>query len=64
MSLAPSGHVFVADRQAPEIFALAGDGRPVSFAKFTDGDAPRSLAFAPVTPATVPAIRLEHVKVV
>ncbi len=52
MSLAPTGHVFIADRQAPEIFALGAEGRPLPFAKFTDGDAPRSLAFAPVTPAT------------
>jgi DNA-binding beta-propeller fold protein YncE len=52
MTLAPSGDVFVADRQAPEIFAVAPDGRKIPFAKFTDGDAPRGLAFAPVTPQT------------
>jgi len=52
MSLAPTGHLFVADRQAPEILAMGPEGRPVSFAKFSEGDAPRSLAFAPVTPET------------
>ena len=52
IGLAPSGDLFVADRQTPEIFAVGADGRRVTFAKFTDSDAPRSLAFAPVTPET------------
>lgn len=52
MALAPTGHLFVADRQAPEIFALTPDGRVISFARFSDTDAPRTLAFAPVTPET------------
>jgi DNA-binding beta-propeller fold protein YncE len=52
MGLAPTGHLFVADRQAPEIFAVGADGRRVTFARFTNGDAPRSLTFAPVTPET------------
>ena len=52
MALSSTGHLFVADRQAPDIFALAPDGRVISFARFTDGDAPRSLTFAPVTPET------------
>src|SRR5947207_1940279 len=52
MTLSSTGHLFVADRQAPEIFALAPDGRVTSFARFTDGDAPRSVAFVPVTPET------------
>ena len=52
MTLAPSGELFVADRQNPEIFAVSADGRRTSFAKFTDGDAPRGLAFAPITPET------------
>src|SRR6266571_4984706 len=43
MALSSTGHLFVADRQAPDIFALAPDGRVISFAHFTDGDAPRSL---------------------
>jgi hypothetical protein len=50
--VAPTGHLFVADRQTPEIFALGADGTRVPFATFTDSDAPRGLAFAPVTPET------------
>jgi hypothetical protein len=52
MALSATGHLFVADRQAPEIFALSATGRVVPFAKFTDGDAPRTLVFAPATPET------------
>jgi hypothetical protein len=52
MGLAPTGHLFVADRQGGEIFALLPDGRSLPFARFTDGDAPRALTFAPVTPDT------------
>ena len=52
MTLGSTGHLFVAERQAPGIFALAPDGRVISFARFTDGDAPRSLTFVPVTPET------------
>ena len=52
ISVAPTGHLFVADRQLPEIFALGPEGGRVAFAKFTDGDAPRGIAFAPVTPET------------
>ncbi|HYE90466.1 MAG TPA: hypothetical protein VEA38_05570 [Terriglobales bacterium] len=52
MDVAPSGHLFVADRTGNEIFALGPDGARVPFAKFTDGDAPRGLAFAPVTAET------------
>ena len=55
MGLAPTGHLFVADRQGAEIFALLPDGRSLPFARFTNGDAPRALAFAPVTPDTVRA---------
>jgi hypothetical protein len=52
MGLSPAGHLFVADRQGALVFALAADGRRVDFARFSNGDAPRSLAFAPVTPET------------
>ncbi len=48
----PADHLFVADRQNTEIFALAPDGTRVPFGRFTDGDAPRTVAFAPITPAT------------
>jgi len=52
MSAGPAGHLFVADRQGPQIFALSPEGRSIPFARFTEGDAPRSLTFAPVTPDT------------
>ena len=48
----PGGAVFVADRQASEIFAVTPDARRVSLARFTDGDAPRGLAFVPDTDET------------
>lgn len=52
MSIGPGGHLLVADRHAARIFAVAPDGKRTDFARFTDGDAPRSLGFAPVTPET------------
>jgi sugar lactone lactonase YvrE len=52
IALSPAGHLFVADRQAPELFVLAAAGRRVPFAAYTEGDAPRALAFAPDTPET------------
>jgi hypothetical protein len=52
MTVGPGGFPFVADRHGAEVFILTADGRRLGFARFTDGDAPRSLAFAPDTPAT------------
>jgi sugar lactone lactonase YvrE len=52
MDVSPTGHLFVADRQGGRILALGGDGTSMDFATFTDGDAPRSLVWAPVTEAT------------
>jgi hypothetical protein len=52
LAVSPSGHAFVADRHGGRVFALDGDGRPVELARFTEGDAPRALAFAPVTADT------------
>jgi hypothetical protein len=52
IDLSPGGHLFVAERQAAELFVLAPDGRRVEFARFTDGDAPRSLVFVPTTAET------------
>jgi sugar lactone lactonase YvrE len=52
MSVNPGGHVFVADRNSAQIFALTGEGTKVEFARFTDGDTARGLAFAPATPQT------------
>ena len=48
----PGGVVFFSDRQGSEIFAVAPDGRRVSLARFTDGHAPRGLAFVPDTAET------------
>ena len=52
LSPGPGGSVFVADRQASEVFGVTPDGTRVRFARFTDGDAPRGLAFVPDTPET------------
>jgi sugar lactone lactonase YvrE len=52
MSVGPAGRLFVADRQGGEIFMLEPDGKKVEFARFGEGDAPRTLAFVPVTPET------------
>jgi hypothetical protein len=52
ISAGPGGRLFVADRQAGLIFAVSPEGQRTEFARFTDGDAPRALCFAPVTPAT------------
>ncbi|OGL01988.1 MAG: hypothetical protein A3I14_00225 [Candidatus Rokubacteria bacterium RIFCSPLOWO2_02_FULL_73_56] len=52
IALSPGGRLFVADRHAERILAVDAEGRAVEFARFTDGDAPRSLGFVPVTPDT------------
>jgi hypothetical protein len=52
MVVAPGGPVLVADRQGAEVFLLDAQGRRTTFARFTDGDAPRTLAFVPSSPAT------------
>lgn len=52
LGVGPGGTLFVADRHEKQIFALAQNGRRIDFASFTDGDVPRSLVFAPVTPET------------
>lgn len=52
IGVSPTGWLFVADRRAAKVFVLAAGGRTIEFASFTDGDAPRGLAFAPVTPET------------
>jgi NHL repeat-containing protein len=48
----PRARLFVADRHAARIFFVDTAGRAEDFAAFTEGDAPRTLAFAPDTPAT------------
>lgn len=52
LAISPAGVPFVADRHGGRIFALGPDGRPVDFARFTDGDAPRAISFAPTTADT------------
>ena len=52
MGVGPGGRLFVADRHAAKIFFMSPAGAPVDFVTFTEGDAPRTLCFAPVTPET------------
>jgi hypothetical protein len=52
MAVSPGGHLFVADRHETQLFVLGPDGERAPFARFTDGDLPRGIAFAPVTPET------------
>ena len=52
IGVGPGGRLFVADRQGAVVFAMAENGTRVDVARFTDGDAPRHLAFAPVTAET------------
>ena len=49
------GRLLVADRQEAELFVLDRDGSRHRFVKFSDGDAPRAVAFVPVTPETTRA---------
>jgi hypothetical protein len=52
LGVGPGGSLFVADRHEKQIFIISSDGRRIPFAGFTDGDLPRSVGFAPVTPET------------
>lgn len=52
IALSPGGHLVAADRHEARLFVITPDGARIPFAQFTDGDAPRTLAFAPVTPET------------
>ncbi|MGH7332497.1 MAG: hypothetical protein ACREKS_07060 [Candidatus Rokuibacteriota bacterium] len=52
ISVSPGGNLFVADRHGAEVFALTTEGTKVPFARFTDGDTTRSLAFAPISGGT------------
>jgi sugar lactone lactonase YvrE len=52
ISLGPGRNLFVADRQGARVFALNDSGTQAEFARFTGGDAPRALCFAPDTPET------------
>jgi len=50
LGVGPGNSLFVADRHEKQIFILTQDGKRAEFASFTDGDIPRSLGFAPVSP--------------
>lgn len=52
MDVSPSGQLFVADRAGGRILTVGADGTTTDFATFSDGDAPRTLAWAPITEAT------------
>jgi hypothetical protein len=52
LALGPGGRIYVADRQGARIVIVEPDGAVTEFARFSDGDAPRGLAFVPDTPAT------------
>ncbi|HET7340629.1 MAG TPA: hypothetical protein VFL90_04135 [Methylomirabilota bacterium] len=52
MDVTPAGSVFVADRQGARIVVVGPDATALDFAAFGESDAPRTLAFAPVTEAT------------
>ena len=52
IGLSRGGNLLVADRHGAAVFALTPDGHRIELLRFTDGDAPRSLAVAPVTPET------------
>ena len=52
MDVSPGGHLFVADRQGARVMAVGADATSVDFLTFNDGDAPRTVVFAPVTEAT------------
>ncbi|HEV8440815.1 MAG TPA: hypothetical protein VGT40_22230 [Methylomirabilota bacterium] len=52
IALSPGGHLVVADRQAAQLYAVTPEGMRIELARFTDGDLPRSLAFAPVSDET------------
>ena len=52
IAVSAGGHLFVADRQGSEVFAVTPEGQRVPFLAYTQGDAPRALTFAPDTPET------------
>ncbi len=52
IGLSAGGSLVVADRHAASVFAITPDGTRIEVARFTNGDAPRSLVFAPATTET------------
>jgi DNA-binding beta-propeller fold protein YncE len=52
IAVTPEGNLFVADRHAGKVMFTSPDGVTGELATFSGGDAPRGIAFAPVTPET------------
>jgi NHL repeat len=52
IAVSAAGHLFVADRQGSELFAITAEGQRVPFLTYSQGDSPRALTFAPDTPET------------
>ena len=52
IGVGPGGRLFVADRQGAVVFAVSENGKRFDVVRFTDGDAPRTLGFAPATAET------------
>ena len=52
MDVSPGGRLFVADRTGARVLAVGADATSIDVVTFADGDAPRAIAFAPVTEAT------------
>jgi len=52
LAVSAAGRAYLADRHDRRILVVSEDGAVVEFGTFTDGDAPRSLGFVPVTPET------------
>ena len=52
IAVSPEGNLFVADRHAGKVVFASPEGVTGELATFSGGDAPRGLAFAPVTPET------------
>ncbi len=52
MDVSPGGHLVAADRHGARVVAVGPDGTLAEVIAFTEADAPRALAWAPVTEAT------------
>jgi sugar lactone lactonase YvrE len=52
MDVSPGGHLVIADRPGSRVLAVGADAISIELVGFSDGDAPRAVAFAPITEAT------------
>jgi len=52
MDVSPGGHLVIADRPGSRVLAVGADATSIELVGFSDGDAPRAVAFAPITEAT------------